>query len=73
MHDRHIERAWVEATVAVQDWSERDPDFPERTHSYKVIPEFGGRVLRVVHFMSDDDIVVITAHFDRSARRRRRQ
>jgi hypothetical protein len=36
---------------------------------YKVIAAFGGRVLRVVHRPEGDDIVVITMHFDRGARR----
>ena len=73
MRDRHIERAWVDATVETPDWTEHDPNFPERTRSYKVIAEFGGRTLRVVHCPDADDIVVITAHFDRGARRRQRR
>jgi hypothetical protein len=45
-----------------------DPRHPERTRSYKAIVENGGRVLRVVHRVEGDDIVIITVHFDRGAR-----
>ena len=31
--------------------------------------EYGARVLRVVHRPEGDDIVIITVHFDRGARR----
>jgi hypothetical protein len=33
------------------------------------IAEYGARVLRVVHRPEGDDIVIITVHFDRGARR----
>ena len=35
----------------------------------KAIAEYGARVLRVVHRPEGDDIVIITVHFDRGARR----
>jgi hypothetical protein len=73
MQDRRIERIWVEAVVTAPDWTETDPNFPERTRSYKAIPTFGGRILRVVHRSEDNDIAVITAHFDRGATRRQRR
>jgi hypothetical protein len=73
IEDRRIERIWVEIAITVPDWTEADPNFPERTRCYKAIAEVAGRVLRVVHQRDDDDIMVITAHFDRSARRRQRR
>jgi hypothetical protein len=76
MRDRRIERIWVEAAVTAPDWTEADPNFPERTRSYKAIkaiPAFGGRVLRVVHRPEDNDIAVITAHFDRGATGKQRR
>ena len=66
---RNISLAWIEATVSSPDFVETDPRHPERTRSYKAIAEFGGRVSRVVHRPEGDDILVITVHFDRGARR----
>jgi hypothetical protein len=37
IEDRRIERGWVEIMVKVPDWTEADPDFPERTRCYKAI------------------------------------
>lgn len=66
---RGIATDWIEAAISVPDRAERDPRHPERTRSYKAIAEFGGRVLRVVHRPDGADIIVITVHFDRGARR----
>ena len=66
---RRVELRWIEAAIAAPDRVEPDPRHPERTRSFKAITEFGGRVLRVVHRPAADDIVVITVHFDRGARR----
>jgi cyanate lyase len=41
---------------------------PALSRSYKVIPEFGNRVLRVVHRRDGDDIFVVTAHWDGGAK-----
>jgi hypothetical protein len=61
--------AWIEATIAAPDFVEVDPRHSDRTPSYKAITEQGGRVLRVVHRSEGHDIVIITVHFDRGARR----
>ena len=66
---RGIAFAWIEETVSSSDFVTADPRHPERTRSYKAIAEFGSRVLRVVHRPEGDDIVIITVHFDRGARR----
>jgi len=66
---REITLGWIEATVNSPDFVQADPRHPERQRSYKGIAEYGGRVLRVVHRPEGDDIVVITVHFDRGARR----
>ena len=64
--EQGIPQAWVDATLAQPDWSEPDP-IPGRTRYYRAIVERGNRVLRVVL----EGHIVITAHFDRDARRRR--
>ncbi len=66
---RDIAVDWIEATVNAPDSAGPDPRHSERTRSYKAITECGGRTLRVVHRPDGDDIVVITVHFDRGARR----
>jgi hypothetical protein len=66
---RAIAVDWIEAVVSVPDWIEPDPRHSDRTRPYKAIAEYGGRILRVVHRPEGDDIVIITVHFDRGARR----
>jgi hypothetical protein len=66
---RKIDFAWIAAAVHTPDFIDTDPRHSERTRSFKAIAEFGGRVLRVVHRPEGNDIVVITVHFDRGARR----
>ena len=66
---RDIAVDWIETAVSTPDWIEPDPRHPDRTRSYKAIEEYGARVLRVVHRPEGDDIVIITVHFDRGARR----
>jgi hypothetical protein len=68
--ERKIAIGWVQAAITTPDWTSRDPD-PTLTRSYKSIAEFGGRVLRVVHRPDGDDVVAVTAVFDRGARRPR--
>ncbi len=65
--ERGIAPAWIEATIQAPDWTTPDPD-PTLTRSYRVIPERGGRILRVVHRPAGADILVVTAFLDRSAR-----
>jgi uncharacterized protein DUF4258 len=66
---RDIAVDWIEAAVSAPDWIEPDPRHSDRTRSYKAITGYGARVLRVVHRREGDDIVIITVHFDRGARR----
>jgi Domain of unknown function (DUF4258) len=68
VRQRHLALAWIEATIAAPDWTAQDPD-PTLTCSYRGIPEFGGHVLRVVHRSEGADILVVTAFFDRDAKR----
>jgi Domain of unknown function (DUF4258) len=64
---RAIVFEWIEAVVASPDRAEPDPRDPALTRLFKAIPDFGHRVLRVVYRPDGDDILVITAHFDRGA------
>jgi hypothetical protein len=66
---RNLPDAWIERTVNAPEWTRPDPIWHSRTRSYCGTTEAGGRILRVVHEPRGPDILVITAHFDRSARR----
>jgi hypothetical protein len=66
---RDVAVDWIEAAIRAPDWIEPDPRHPDRIRSFKAIAEHGGRVLRVVHRREGDDILIITVHFDRRARR----
>jgi len=66
---RSIALTWIEEAVSSLDLVEADPRYPERRRSYKAITEYGSRVLQVVHRQEGDDIVIITVHLDRGARR----
>jgi hypothetical protein len=66
---REIALDSIEAAVSAPDRVEPDPRDTECTRSYKSIAAHDGRVLRVVHRPDGDDILVITVHLDRRARR----
>jgi hypothetical protein len=65
---KRVTMAYIEAAIAHPDWTRPDPNWPGVTRSFKAIPAFGGRVLRVAHRPSGVDIFVITAHWDRGAK-----
>jgi hypothetical protein len=66
---RNIAAVWIENAISTLDFVEVDPRHPDRFRSYIAIPESGGHVLRVVHRPDGADIIIITAHFDRGAKR----
>jgi hypothetical protein len=68
MAKRGILLYYIEAALADPEWTERDPQ-PGLTRSFRSIAEFGGRYLRVVHRQDGDDIFVVTAHWDRGAKK----
>ena len=67
MAGRGILLSYIEAALTSPDRVVRDMTDPVLSRSYKVIPEFGNRVLRVVHRPDGDNIFVVTAHWDRGA------
>lgn len=68
MTGRGISLAYIEAALAAPDRQTPDPD-PALTRAFKAIPEFGNRVLRVVHRPDGADVFVVTATWDRGAKR----
>ncbi len=60
---------WVESTVRTPEWTLPDPDDSRLERRFRLIPERDNRALRVVCDEDRDTIYVITAFFDRRARR----
>ena len=60
----------VEDTASKPDWIEQDPRDALVERRFRAIPEFGGRILRVACVETNSSIRVISALFDRNARRK---
>jgi hypothetical protein len=65
MRERGIDPAWVHRVIEQPAKTEPDQLDPNATHALGAIPEFGGRVLRVVYNASATPWRIITAFFDR--------
>lgn len=65
--ERKLEMDWIDRTARQPTWSRPDPR-PNRERRFRAIPEFGGRILRVVCLETDHEIHIITVFFDRRAR-----
>ena len=48
LRERSISLAWVDRALTAPEWTETDAVDPHLEHRFAVIPEFGGRVLRVI-------------------------
>ena len=59
--ERRITMDWIQATLDNPEQTARRPDGTE--HYLRVVPEFGGRTLRVV--VNPDTGRVVTVFFDR--------
>jgi hypothetical protein len=66
--ERELARSWIKATVREPEWSHPDPRRPGVERQFCVIPEFGGRVLRVACLETADEIRILTVFIDRDAR-----
>lgn len=69
IEERDIDPAWIERTATEPQWAVPDPRHPGVERRFRSIPEFGDRVLRVACFETDVEIRILTAFFDRDARR----
>jgi hypothetical protein len=70
LEDRAIEPDWAEAAIREPDWTESDPSDPEITRFFRVGLAGDNRILRVAGRLEEKVVVVVTAFFDRGARRR---
>lgn len=64
---RGIARDWVEAAILSPERQAPDPSDPRLIRAYRAIEAAGNRILRVVFRPDGEDILVITAFFDRDA------
>jgi len=65
MHQRKIQAAWIELTLAEPDRHENDLVDPTIRHALKRIGEIDDRILRVIYDPKCDPIRVISVYFDR--------
>jgi hypothetical protein len=66
---RRLDLAWVERVALCPEWIEPDPQAGVIRH-FGTIAEFGGRILRVPVADRGANRHVLSAFFDRTARRR---
>ncbi|MCF8476359.1 MAG: DUF4258 domain-containing protein [Pseudolabrys sp.] len=69
LQERSLSISWIEATARNPDWTEPDPRDASIERRFRAINERSGRILRVVCIETETAIRVITATFDRNARR----
>jgi uncharacterized DUF497 family protein len=70
MRGRRVMMEWIELTARTPEWTEPDPRDLTIERRFRVIGEFGGRILRVACVETTTAIRVISVMFDRSARRK---
>ncbi len=70
MQSRHLQLQWIEDTALAPDWTEPDPVDPTVERRFRVIGQFGEHTLRVACVETSAAIRIISAMFDRNARRK---
>lgn len=67
--ERILDPEWVELAARKPHWRVADPRGGGIERRYRVFQEADGRVLRVVCLETQAEIAILTAFFDRKARR----
>ena len=67
--ERELDRGWIEEAVRQPDWSVPDPREVGVERRFKIIPAFGSRILRVACLETLAEIRILTAFFDRDAKK----
>lgn len=70
LQERRLDPTWVEDTARTPDWTEPEPGDATLQRRFRAIPQAEGRILRVVCSETETTIRVISAMFDRDARRK---
>jgi len=71
IREREIDRDWIVRTAMDPEWRIPDPHRPRIERRFRVIAEFGGRVLRVACFETEAELRIVTVFFDRGTRKQR--
>ena len=66
---KNIPQTYIEAVLANPAYTAPDRKDLALTCSFGPVPAFGNRMLRVVYRPEGNDIFVVTAHWDRGAKR----
>lgn len=66
LDEREIRLEWMDRTLSAPELVLNDPDSAVVERHYRRIPEFGGRVLRVVVDTSVEPNRVVSVFFDRA-------
>ena len=69
LFERRISAEWAETVARYPQWVEPEPRDTQAERRFGSIPAFGDRILRVVCVETETTIRIITATFDRGARR----
>jgi hypothetical protein len=67
--ERELRLEWVESAARACEWSRPDPQVNRIEQRFRTIPEYEHRILRVACLESDREIRILTAFFDRKAKR----
>jgi Domain of unknown function (DUF4258) len=67
--ERELRLEWIESAARACEWSRPDPQGNEIEQRFRAIPEYENRILRVACLESATEIRIITAFFDRKAKR----
>lgn len=70
LQERYFKPSWIESAVWNPDWTEPEPKDPALQRRFKSLPEAQGRILRVICAETETTIRIISAMFDRNARRK---
>jgi hypothetical protein len=65
---REIDLEWVERTISQPTLSQPHPTDEACTQVYRVIPEAGDKVLKVIYNHQTEPLRIVTVHFDRGMR-----
>ena len=67
--ERELRLEWIEAAARSCQWSRPDPQGNGIEQRFRAIPEYENRVLRVACLETAAEIRILTAFFDRKAKR----
>jgi hypothetical protein len=65
LEKRRIPLEWLERALGAPEWTEKDLIDRDLEHRLARIPEFGGRVLRVIANVNATPPRIVTVYFDR--------